>query len=222
LPAWRIYLGLPQFGRRMPKGGPDEAIRRATEDTITLYFHPIVTQAVDELTGALNDIRSQLIIEPSLPLGIFGFSAGGTAALLAVSRRTPPFKVAATYGAVIDMAVLVDHFAAQYGTPYEWTHERRALADEILIASRSHALAESGTPILLIVGSEDPLPVAEVSKQLANEIREQGGIAEMQIVGNAAHGFVEEPGVEAAPQGPQARAIDQLASDWFNRHLSQL
>jgi hypothetical protein len=34
-----------------------------------------------------------------------------------------------------------------------------------------------------------------------------------------AHALAAEPGVDAAPQTPQAAAVDLLAAEWFARHL---
>jgi hypothetical protein len=113
---------------------------------------------------------------------------------------------------VLDLPALVDTLSSFFGTSYEWTDERRALAKELSSTQRARALAESGAAILLGGGAEDPLPTREPAERLAAAIRAEGGTAETRILPDVGHAFVEEPGVEAAPQGPPARAVDELAS----------
>jgi dienelactone hydrolase len=219
VPAWRVYLGMPLSGQRLPAGGFEEIVRRGTEDAVTLLFHPIIAGAVAELPGAVGDLRSQLRINSGLPLGIFGFSQGGAAALLAVSRQVLPFKAAVTFGAVVEMTVLIDALALLYNAKYEWNEERRGLAAKISAAHRAHELVKSETAILLAIGADDPYPVREPLERLATAIQVEGGMVETRVVSNVGHAFVDEPGDVAAAQGPQARAVDELACRWFSQRL---
>jgi len=84
----------------------------------------------------------------------------------------------------------------------------------------ARALAESGAAILLGVGAEDPDPTREPTERLAASIGSEGGSAEVRILPKLAHAFVDEPGETAAPQGEQARVVDDLASRWFTSHLN--
>jgi acetyl esterase/lipase len=102
---------------------------------------------------------------------------------------------------------------------YDWTAARRALAERLSTAHCGPALAASRAAILLAFGADDPLPVREPAEQLAAAIRAAGGTAEARRVPDLTHGFVPEPGHEAAPQGPEARAVDALATEWFNWYL---
>jgi len=220
LQAWRIYLGLPLTGQRMPEGGLDEIMRRGREDAVGLLFHPMIEGAVTELAPALGELRGELGIDTALPLGIFGFSAGGAAALLAVSRRVLAFKAVVTFGAVPDVPALVDVAAAFFQTPYKWTSERLDRARELSTVQHAPELAKSGAAILLGVGSADQYPTRGPAEQLAASINGAGGNAEVRVLQDLAHGFVDEPGTAAVPQGPHARAVDQMATDWFLRHLA--
>jgi hypothetical protein len=58
--AWRVYLGLPLFGQRMPEGGTDEIERRGAEDAVVLLYHPIIKSAADELPTVVGDLRARL------------------------------------------------------------------------------------------------------------------------------------------------------------------
>jgi len=215
VPVWRLYLGMPGHGRRAPAGGLEEMMRLGYEDAVTLLFEPRIEGAVAELRGAVDDIRSKLGIGLELPLGIFGFSQGGAAALLAVERRIFPFRAAATYGAVTDMHALVDGLASFFGTSYEWTDPRARLADQMSVGKRPGELAAAGVPILLAVGANDQLAIEGPSERLVAEVSAAGGNIELSIIPQLAHAFVDEPGEESAPQGAAAREIDRVVSDWF-------
>jgi predicted esterase len=210
---------MPLFGRRLPPGGYEEIMRLAFQDAVTLVFQPSIGGAVAEMPAALLDVRARLGIDPALPLGLFGFSQGGAAALLTLSRRELPVKAAVTIGAAIDLPTVVDAVGTMLGAPYDWTDERRALAEQLSASRQAPALAASGAAILLAAGADDPIPVREPAEQLATAIRSSGGTAEVRILPNIAHAFVDQPGDAPAPQTPQAAAIDALTTDWFTHHL---
>ncbi len=172
-----------------------------------------------ELPGAVNDLRAGLDIDAALPLGIFGFSQGGAAALLALSQHLLPFKAAVTFGAVMDLTALMDALAASFGVAYEWTDERRALATQLSSTHRARALAAGGAALLLGVGAGDPYPTRDPAERLADAIRGEGGMVEVKTVPQLEHAFVDGPGDAPAPQGQPARAVDELASGWFGRYL---
>jgi dienelactone hydrolase len=220
LSCWRIYLGMPLYGGRLPAGGFGEIMQLAAQDAVNLIFKPSIQGAVDELPDALQDIRRHLSIEEALPLGLFGFSQGGAAALLTLCKGGLQFRAAATFGAVIDLRSLVDALAAMYGMPYEWRPDRVAVAESLTPAHRGEALASSGAALLMAVGAEDPYPLHGETEQLGSEVRAAGGTAEVRVIPGVPHAFVEQPGEAAAPQGPMARSVEQAVSDWFAQHLS--
>lgn len=219
LPAWRVYLDMPLFGRRLPAGGSDELMRLGAQDVVRLRFQPTVAGAVAELPAALADVRARLGIDPALPLGAFGFSQGGAAALLAVADRALPFKAAVTFGAAVDFPLIVDMLGKHFGFRYPWDAESRVVAKGLSATHRADALAASGCALLLAVGERDPYPVRAPNEQLAAAVQAAGGSAEFRLVSDLAHAFVDEPGTGAAPQGPPARAVDELAEPWFRQHL---
>jgi len=44
VPAWRVYLGLPMSGSRLPAGGLEEFFRLGYEDAVLNLFDPMTTQ----------------------------------------------------------------------------------------------------------------------------------------------------------------------------------
>ena len=166
----------------MPDGGVEEVMRRGAEDAVSLVFRPTIEGALAELPEAVADLRKQLSVEASAPLGIFGFSAGGETALLALSRRTLPFRAAVTFGAVADLPPLIDVSASLFGTRYAWTTARKSLAEELSPVFHARAIAASGVPVLLAVGGEDQYPVRGATEKLITEVTSSGGVAELRIV----------------------------------------
>src|SRR2546430_4208707 len=58
LAAWRIYLGLPMYGARLPGGGLDEVMRLAYADAVLDLQGPVATQ--DRKSTRLNSSHSQI------------------------------------------------------------------------------------------------------------------------------------------------------------------
>jgi hypothetical protein len=88
LDAWRIYLGLPLSGSRLPAGGWDELMRLAHEDAVLNLHRPIAYGAAEELGPALADLRRRLGIDPG-PIGVMGGSAGAAVAQLVLGADQP-------------------------------------------------------------------------------------------------------------------------------------
>ncbi len=51
--AWKAYLGLPLFGKRLPPGGLDEIVRRQMEDYVLQLLLPTINQAMQELPAVV-------------------------------------------------------------------------------------------------------------------------------------------------------------------------
>jgi dienelactone hydrolase len=222
IPAWRFYLGLPLTGRRLPPGGMDELMARGAQDAIPLTFHPIVSGAVREFPAALADLRSRFGIAHDVPLGLFGFSMGGSTALMTAIRQATseaPVKSVFTFGAALDFHDLVDYLSRIYGTTYPWNDERVQLAEEISPVNHIEELARSHTRFHLAVGSQDPYPMQEGTLHLASAIREHGGAAEVEIVPDLAHAFAPDP--DAPNQGTPADAakVEDLVRRWFKQQF---
>jgi pimeloyl-ACP methyl ester carboxylesterase len=60
LNAWRIYLGLPMCGARLPSGGPEALMRLFYQDAVLKGYQPIAKQGAAEFPAALMAARQQL------------------------------------------------------------------------------------------------------------------------------------------------------------------
>ena len=88
VPAIKIYLGLPQFGAREAPGGRENRVRHQSEDLGRLVFEPVVVGAARELPSVIAALHELQCIRAQDKVGLFGFSAGGAAALITLAEAT--------------------------------------------------------------------------------------------------------------------------------------
>jgi pimeloyl-ACP methyl ester carboxylesterase len=89
VPAVKVYPGLPLFGRRAPDD-PAALAKRQSEDLATGVYEPVVMGAAHELPRVVGALRRQGCLAEGQAIGLFGFSAGGAAALYALAEREVP------------------------------------------------------------------------------------------------------------------------------------
>jgi hypothetical protein len=73
--AWRIYLGLPMSGQRLPEGGLEAFFQMGYEDAVLKQFDPIVRGGVAEFPAALAELQERYGIAPD-PLRLVVGSTG--------------------------------------------------------------------------------------------------------------------------------------------------
>ncbi|GGV25059.1 peptidase [Streptomyces longisporoflavus] len=211
LPVWRVHLGMPMCGARMVDGGVDAVLELIREDVLMSYLEPFVRQAAEEFPPALASIRLQLPVDEG-PIGVLGGSLGGAVALRVLAGTDTPVFAGAVVNAAIRMRSVVDLFPGDY--PYDAASEQAVdaldfVADADAIAARA--------PLLVVSGELDhPGLRADAS----NLVRALGKHSELLTIPDLAHPLAEEPGIEPAPQLPQARAVDAGLVEWFRRHLA--
>src|SRR5918993_3678491 len=90
VPAIKVYLGLPQFGARERPDGRDDMTRRQSEDLGRLVFEPVVVGAAQELPSVVTALQQLGCLRSGDKVSLFGFSAGGAAALIALAEQKVP------------------------------------------------------------------------------------------------------------------------------------
>jgi dienelactone hydrolase len=219
VPDWRVYLGLPMFGERAPAGGPEEIQRLSGEDFLLNVFGPIVESAAQELPAVVAELQSTLPTQPGA-IGLVGFSAGGAAALLALASGQVPIATAAAVSPVVELRRFMALMEQQFGMAYPWSDESRACADRLDFIARATDLAAASPALLLTVGDRDPYITDEVTRLhagLRDRYHDPDRLA-VHVVPGQAHEFVPEPGIDPAPQTPEAAQIDATVQEWFARY----
>jgi len=226
LDAWRVYLGLPDTGRRLPEGGWDEIMRRGYTDAVMLMHGPVISRGAEEFPTALADLESQLGIRRSA-LGLMGGSAGAAIALLVLAEVGPAAGLTVDAAVVISpvsqLYAAVGAMGRVYGVEYPWSEESLAVARRSDYLARADEIAASGAAVRVVLGADDDkegilLPAERLSAAIADRAGDSTR-SDVVVVDGMAHALAEEPGLEPAPQTAAAATVDRHAVEWFARHL---
>jgi dienelactone hydrolase len=168
VPALKVYLGLPLFGARAPEGGMKEVVRRQSEDVVTLVFEPAVLGAALELPKVIAALQKMGCLEPGSGIGVFGFSAGGAATLIALAEADVPVRAAVTLNASTGLDASVDAYERATGRQYKWTEPARALARRSNAIGRATDIASPRPPpaLLILHGADDRMLSADLPSSL--------------------------------------------------------
>ncbi|MFQ6227736.1 alpha/beta hydrolase family protein [Nocardia sp. NPDC002869] len=220
VPAWRVHLGMPMCGARMVDGRVDAVLELARQDALLAFLAPFAQQAADEFPAALAALRDQLPTDKE-PIGILGASLGGAVALRVLATESIPIRHIALVNPAVRIRSVVPLTEGIAGHPYEWTAEAERVADSLDFVARAAELTVA--PALLVVSGEDDHPDLRAdAAALVHTLRQryaQPDNVELVTVPNLAHPLAEEPGLEPAPQGPGAEAVDAVLTRWFRRQL---
>jgi predicted esterase len=211
VPTWRVYLRAPVPAGALPPAG-------LGGDTAVESYGAAVEEAVERFPEALAEIRRELGLEPG-PVGLAGFSAGATVALLVLASGTVPVSAAACVSPIVAPSRTMTEIGRQTGRPYAWTGPSRVVADRLDLAARADDLARAGAPVLLVGGSRDQLVRVGELTRLRDLLVERGATAETATL-RMSHALAAEPGVEALPPIPEAVSVDGTLTDWFREHLA--
>jgi alpha-beta hydrolase superfamily lysophospholipase len=229
LPAWRIYLGLPLCGARLPQGNPEALMRLFYEDAVLKGYQPIAQQGAAEFPAALTEIRRQLGLGGPLgPLGLVGGSMGSAIAQLVLTETAPAagIKIAAAVllSPIAQLHPMVGAIGRRYNVTYPWSEAALRFAERLDFVARASDFVRAGQPaVRLIVGANDDRdgfiePVKRLHSALAERYSDPTRV-DLIVVPGMAHALAEEPGIAPAPQTPHAAAVDQHTTAWFRAHL---
>lgn len=211
LDAWRVYLGLPMSGSRLPAGGYEELMALGYEDAVLRMHGPIVDQATEEFGRALPELRERLSLADG-PLGVMGGSIGAAVAALVMAECDVTVRSAVLVSPVVQLRRAVEAGERTFGVPYHWSEESRRVAERLDFVARADDIARHRADVLLVVGADDDTAFVESAGALRDAL---GSRAALNVVPGMGHALAEEPGTDAAPQTPQARQVDRLAASWF-------
>jgi hypothetical protein len=223
LPAWRVYLGLPMTGRRLPAGGLEELMRLGYADAVLNLFNPILSQAIDEAPAAVAAVRAELGITDG-PIGVAGGSLGGAVVAGVIASSALPVAVAALVNPAVRVATAVAVSERRFNFRYEWTDAARAVADRFDFLRRAAEIA-AAAPALLVVSGEDDDPefradAEALKRELAFHYPDASRVRWHSVPGMPHH-LAEPPGLEPAPQNVHAATVDAAFTSWFAEHLGQ-
>jgi len=219
LDAWKLYFGLPMSGSRMPAGGRAELWRLVSEDPVRNVYRHVVLGALAEFPAAFAAARARLGIADGVPVGVMGGSMGGAVAQLVLAEGGPPVRAAVLINPVVRLRETIDALSVLHDTTYAWADDTAAIADRVDFVRRAPEI--SGAAIRYVTGADDMVDaIVKPVGAVVSELERLGATVDWQVVPEMAHALADEPGLDAAPQTPQAAAVDRLAVAWFRQHLT--
>jgi dienelactone hydrolase len=220
LPAWRVYLGLPLSGSRLPEGGLDAFFTLGYEDAVLKVFDPTCRQAVDEFPAALAAIRDRLPVGDG-PLGLVGGSIGAMVALRVLAETDLQIAATALVSPAIQLAAVVGANERRFNLTYPWTEQSRAVVQRLDFVARAGQIATRDAATLLVVGESDDkegirVPAEHLWQVLSRQAPDRTALT---CIPEMRHALAEEPGLRPAPQSTQAARVDTVVAGWLHRHL---
>jgi pimeloyl-ACP methyl ester carboxylesterase len=221
LPAWRVYLGLPLHGSRLPEGGLDAYFQLGYEDAVLKVFDPVCRQAVEEFPAALAALRQELPFGTGR-LGLVGGSIGALVALSVLVETSLPVSAVALVSPAIRLAAVVEANERRFGVSYPWAARSREAAERLDFVARAEEVAKRGAAVLLAVGALDDeagfrAPAEQLWQALSRQAPDRTALTSIPEMG---HLLAEEPGLAPAPQTPHAARVDSVVTGWFQRFLT--
>jgi pimeloyl-ACP methyl ester carboxylesterase len=216
VPSVKVYVGLPLFGARAPALGDESIAQRQAQDYGSQLFEPAVLGAAQELPAVVRALRQRKCLGSDGEIGLFGFSAGGTAVLYALVKRDVPVRAAVTINSPVGLTASIDTLERATKHQYAWTAHTRELAEHS-DAIRHAAQISAGTPALLLIhGADDTVVTPEGATFLRSALQpfyhQSGGDKRLQLL--------LEPGVSHDWTQPRARSdLRAAVADWFNSYL---
>ena len=189
------YRGSTGYGREHERMGYGQW-GRAMEDDLVDGVRWLVTE------GIANPTR----------VGIYGIGYGGYAALLAATKPEM-FRAAASYGAVTDLADLLENPAHYRTMDLNNPVEGKLPGDHAALAALSPArlAAQIRIPVLVGHGLADPVVDAGQARAMVDAIEGAGGVVESALYRRELHELVEEAN--------RIEFHEKLAA-FFARHLA--
>ncbi len=222
LDAWRLYLGLPLTGSRLPAGGWEELMRLGYEDAVLNLQGPVTAQAFEEFEPALSALRTQLGLADG-PIGVVGASVGAAVAQLVLAESDVAVSAAVLVSPLVQLRLAVDASARQFGFTYAWSEASLSVARRLDFVARADEIARREPAVLLVVGEDDDVegfrdPAARLRDALGAGYRDPTR-ADLVVVPGMGHALAPEPGDVPAPQTEYAAEVDRRAMAWLRRHL---
>jgi dienelactone hydrolase len=219
LDAWRLYLGLPLSGSRLPAGGLDAFFALGYEDAVLNLYGPTVQQAADEFAAAFTELRRQHGLAEG-PIAAVGASIGALVALSVVATGEPPVLAIALVSPALRVASVVAANARLFGVTYPWSDDSRAVAADLDFVARAREVTRLRAPTLFVVGADDDAEgIARPAEELAAALVNEDVEADVTRIPDMGHAIADEPGLEPAPQTAAAAAVDDVVSTWLRQHL---
>jgi predicted esterase len=221
------FVNLPMVADRMPAGGKDELLRLQKEDFVNGFFFRSISGATAELQQIVKELNAIYHLDGDKGIGLFGFSAGGAAALLALLESDVPITAAVIVNAPMSVMQNVENWQRTLKRQFEWDDASRKAGRRYDVELQADNIAERKIlPALLIVqGDADKQLGIEPARRAFEALKQRyvgHGEAEriqFEVIHGLAHNFGRGSGATGSPQISIDLEIEQKTKHWFERFL---
>ena len=221
------FVNLPMVADRMPAGGKDELLRVQKEDFVNGFFFRSISGATAELQQIVKDLNATYHLDADKGIGLFGFSAGGAAALLAMLESDVPITAAVIVNAPTSVTQNVENWQRTVKRQFEWNDASRKAASRYNVELQADKIAERKIlPALLILqGDADEQfgvgPARRAFDALKRRYVARGEAERIQfeVIHGLAHNFGPGSGATGSAQASIDLEIEQKTEHWFEWFL---
>ena len=221
------FVNLPMVADRMPAGVRDELLRVQKEDFVNGFFFRSISGATVELQQIANELNATYHLDADKGIGLFGFSAGGAAALLALLESNVPIAAAVVVNAPMSVTQNVENWQRTFKRQFQWDDASRKAASRYDVELQADKVAERKIlPALLIVqGDTDKQLAIEPARRAFDALKQRyaaRGEAErihFEVIHGLAHNFGPGSGATGSHQASIDLEIEQKTEQWFERFL---
>ena len=221
------FVNLPMVADRMPAGGKDELLRVQKEDFVNGFFFRSISGAAAELQQIVKELNATYHLDADKGIGLFGFSAGGAAALLALLESNVPITAAVIVNAPMSVMQNVENWQRTLKRQFEWDNDSKKAANRYDVELQADKIAERKIlPALLIVQGDADKQLGIEPARRAFEALEQRYVrhgeaerVQFGVIHGLAHNFGRGSGATGSAQATIDLEIEQKTKHWFDRFL---
>ena len=215
VPAVKVYLGLPLFGKRAEPGGVEALQRRQESDVALRVFEPVVAGAAKELPAVVKALQNEGCAKSGEKIGLFGFSAGGAAVLYALAERDVPIGSAVVLNASTGLSASIKAYERATGKAYAWSDAAHDLARRTDAVGRARDIAAGHPALLIVQGASDTMLTPELATSLQAALAPlyEGRDADreqLMLLDGLTHNVTDAAGIDD---------LRRRIGGWFNRYL---
>ena len=220
------FVNLPMVADRMPTGGRDELLRVQKEDFVNGFFFRSISGATAELQQIVKELNAAYHLDADKGIGLFGFSAGGAAALLALLESDVPIT-AVIVNAPMSVTQNVENWERALKRKFEWDDASRKAASRCDVELKADKIAERKilSALLIVQGDADKQLGIEPARRAFEALKQRyvgRGEAEriqFEVIHGLAHNFGPGSGATGSAQASIDLEIEQKTKHWFERFL---
>ena len=222
--ALTVYPNLPLLGARMPAGGVEELLRRQTEDYIGQLLYPAIRGAARELPQIIKSLSRTYGLSRCSPVILFGFSAGGAAALLSLTESGVHPRAVLVVNSPLSIVQAVAGYEHESKRVYRWTVRARAASTHYNVEKSAVRIARlNPKAAFLFLQSERDAgfsvapaqSAAAALRSAASRIDPEPDISAIVLPG-AGHYVLE--GAESATDEPTPSPVKLMIIGWITQH----